>query len=578
MTRKTDLVQIMLVLATLAGPAQALDFQVDSTADSVDKTSNGTCADSLGRCTLRAAIQEANFDALPDTITLPAGTITLTIPGVGEDLGATGDLDVSGDITITGAGARSTILDGGQLDRVLDIAGGVTATISGLTIKRGMGSSTSGGGLQNAGTLTLREVMFSSNSAQQNGGAIDNTGTLTIERSTINRNTATAIGGGLHNTGTATLTNVTLDSNSAGANGGGIFNVSSGTLALTHVTLALNSAPATPPTNGGGINNLGTTSLKSVLLSGNVPANCAGLVDSLGYNLDSGNSCALAAASDRTNTVAGIGTFDDHGGPTDTIDLLIGSAAIDSAENPGCPANDQRGVLRPLDGDVNGVAICDIGAFEATKPVDLVVSIADGGKCVDDGDALTYTLSVTNLGPGDATSVVATVSLPAGVGLVAVGAGCTAAGNVITCPIGNLAANASTGFTIDARADDVQLIGVTASVVVAETDSNKSSNSATDETRVNCDCFIATAAHGSPLAADVETLRAFRDRYLMTNAAGRAFVRGYYRLSPPVADFIRRHEWARSATRVALLPMTALAKWLTRVTPPSPSAAPQPRP
>jgi hypothetical protein len=68
-------------------------------------------------------------------------------------------------------------------------------------------------------------------------------------------------------------------------------------------------------------------------------------------------------------------------------------------------------------------------------------------------------------------------------------------------------------------------------------------------------CFIATAAYGSYLHPKVAELRAFRDRYLMTNAPGRAFVALYYRLSPPVAHVIAQHEWMRAVVRLLLAPV-----------------------
>lgn len=68
-------------------------------------------------------------------------------------------------------------------------------------------------------------------------------------------------------------------------------------------------------------------------------------------------------------------------------------------------------------------------------------------------------------------------------------------------------------------------------------------------------CFIATAAFGSSLASELQTLREFRERRLMTNAPGRAFVRLYYRYSPPLADMIRDHDGARAVVRGVLRPV-----------------------
>jgi hypothetical protein len=76
-------------------------------------------------------------------------------------------------------------------------------------------------------------------------------------------------------------------------------------------------------------------------------------------------------------------------------------------------------------------------------------------------------------------------------------------------------------------------------------------------------CFVATAAYGSPLADEIWALRRFRDRYLMTNPAGRAFVDAYYTLGPYAAELIVEHPWLRTTTRALLSPFVALARHLT---------------
>jgi len=73
-------------------------------------------------------------------------------------------------------------------------------------------------------------------------------------------------------------------------------------------------------------------------------------------------------------------------------------------------------------------------------------------------------------------------------------------------------------------------------------------------------CFIATAAYGSYLHPEVMTLRNFRDQHLLTNVPGRAFVACYYRISPPIADFIRVHESTRFIVRVMLAPIIFVIK------------------
>lgn len=73
-------------------------------------------------------------------------------------------------------------------------------------------------------------------------------------------------------------------------------------------------------------------------------------------------------------------------------------------------------------------------------------------------------------------------------------------------------------------------------------------------------CFIATAAYGTPLSTEVQILSAFRDNYLLQYDVGRLFVKFYYLLSPPLAEYIGERDWARSAVRILLRPLIAISK------------------
>jgi hypothetical protein len=77
--------------------------------------------------------------------------------------------------------------------------------------------------------------------------------------------------------------------------------------------------------------------------------------------------------------------------------------------------------------------------------------------------------------------------------------------------------------------------------------------------RTKDDCFIATAAYGSLMEPHVVTLRHFRDAYLIPHTLGRVFVKTYYATSPPIANFISKHEMLRAAVRAGLLPLVAFS-------------------
>ncbi len=122
--------------------AAGTTYVVNSTVDEPDADpSNGTCLSTpSGKCTLRAAIMQANHTTGVNTITVPAGVYVLTRYGYDDDALA-GDLDIVDDLTIQGAGAGVTIVDGNgavigdRVFHVLDTAQNVS--LSGMTIRNG---------------------------------------------------------------------------------------------------------------------------------------------------------------------------------------------------------------------------------------------------------------------------------------------------------------------------------------------------------------------------------------------------------------------------------------------------------
>jgi hypothetical protein len=111
--------------------------------------------------------------------------------------------------------------------------------------------------------------------------------------------------------------------------------------------------------------------------------------------------------------------------------------------------------------------------------------------------------------------------------------------------------NPTGGATLDPRASSI-----TVSIVDDEPLCDGAGNCPTpSDGDSSGSCFIATAAYGSYLDPHVVTLRAFRDRYLLANAPGRAFVTWYYRVSPPFAAFIRQHPSMRVTARILLTPL-----------------------
>jgi hypothetical protein len=243
------------------------------------------------------------------------------------------------------------------------------ATLISVTM-RGNTASGYGGGINAAlAPMTLTNSSVFSNTAAQSGGGIAIASIpVTITNSAIFSNTGAGGtgGGGVYDQGGPLwMTNVTLSGNSAPGNSGGALTIRlSGSGYLTNVTVHANTAGF----GAGIIAALGTTTtLTNTILSNNTNGNCSvsGTMFSGGHNLEDADDCGLTASGDMTNTNPLLGPLANNGGATLTHALLPGSPATDHGTNTGCPSTDQRGSHRPVDGDANGSAICDIGAYEA---------------------------------------------------------------------------------------------------------------------------------------------------------------------------------------------------------------------
>ena len=107
---------------TIGGPTGGDAYTVNTASDTLDiKPGDGFCADTTGKCSLRAAILESNARAGAQSISVPNLTIVLSRAGVNEDQAQTGDLNISGELSISGDTAGGSVIDGNALDRIFAV-------------------------------------------------------------------------------------------------------------------------------------------------------------------------------------------------------------------------------------------------------------------------------------------------------------------------------------------------------------------------------------------------------------------------------------------------------------------------
>src|SRR4051812_29945152 len=369
-----------IVAALSAAPsARAADFIVTTLNDGAGSCAKTDCT------TIRAALVAAGQTAeTDDTVTVPPGPTTLT----------GGDLVPPSGVSIIGASARTTIIQGDGKARIFTIGGERTVTFQNLTMANGTATGGQGGNLLVGASalVSLSHVRVTGGASAQGAGiAATAPRILLIVDSLIDHNVATQAatgaggdGGGLFFQGTSAartlqINDTTVAFNTA-RNGGGIDLVTNAqtTATLTRLTVARNTSTVS---RGGGIhldssgtisstnsifaNNTGNVGLRAPLAG---PANCTVTFGDGGGNVESQSDCGFKLATDRQNVDPGLSAdLFDAGGQTDLLTVPSNSAAVGLAGD--CTGIDQRDMPRPQG------STCDSGAYEY---VDVDTTITGG--------------------------------------------------------------------------------------------------------------------------------------------------------------------------------------------------------
>ena len=424
----------------LAAPCAATTFVVNNTLDVPDDNpGNGICHPVNGvanTCTLRAAIMEANALGGSHVIALPSGQYTLNRIGAQEEAALTGDLDITATIRIVNGTSNPPTIYANQQDRVFDIKAGGSLTLQNVRVSGGFANAVGtvrggafqvatgaqltversviatnvanmGGAIYSDGSVTILDSDFYNNAISDdqvlpefvNGSAIFSRGVLSIERSTFRDNGripgadslnlvnyAYAIH--LRKTGpaspSATLVNATIVGNTRGIRSEGV------PLNLDMVTIADNTGLGLRFTPD--IDTIGMIQLRvrQTVIVGNDSNACNGIDGTLiendvrnRYNASSDESCGFGGGNDQQNIAYPfLDSLENYGGRTPVLMPNFSSSIVD-AGGPLCLPSfeDQRGKVRPKDGNLDAENGCDLGAVEfdpMTDPIGNDIIFADG--------------------------------------------------------------------------------------------------------------------------------------------------------------------------------------------------------
>lgn len=431
-------------LVSAAAPAHAASVNVTTQADDSDSAG---CSSGLldpgpdGLWSLREAVCFANATGGPDTIALPAGVYTLNAP-----------LEITGDVSISGAGMNATTIDASATQKAIEaysFVGSMELGLDQLTIVGGNaaggfadgggistffvdtflnnvrvtgGTAASGGGIASIyGSLTVLDSIVDGNTASDFGGGVFVVGELYMQRTTVSGNGAQT-GGGLvlesNGPDVSTIEQSTLSGNTASGNGGGIAlpPTHQGQTIVTDTTIVGNTAAG----SGGAVHSAGSAVgellLTSTTVTGNTAAAGGGIAQSSGTVIVQHSIVAENTGGDLSGAAGGAGNIVGVAGGT-----VVDGANGNRAGTSGAPLDPQLRELGSFGGPTEtrvplpsspaidtalscgaidqrgesrlGGAGCDVGAVELTAAPDTTI-VTGPTSPIASGDA-TFSLSAS---------------------------------------------------------------------------------------------------------------------------------------------------------------------------------------